>query len=219
MLQPAIKYSQLKDISIEDAKTYYNITGTSLDSNHLVTPGDTFNPPTITRHYTYTQTHDSISIGHKVTGTKYYSLELPVLLQYKFTDMFKVYGGVYFNFSKTVQITEDRKEFKSFTRKANVDFPTTDSSAPYPSLPSAASLFQYQGNAYSTYNADAFKNPATDPLKIGYMLGFTYAYNKRILFDILVQQMLTNPAYIPNDKVRSIYTQPYVRVTLGYRLY
>lgn len=221
LLQPALKYDVLNKTQIAPATAYYNLTNSTVTTGHIIHKGDSLTaaPDTITRRYFYKQTHDSILIGYKTAKKSYMEFEIPVLLQYKLTKDLSVYGGINFNFVKVVQVKEDRQVYSNITQYDTVNYAPIPVTATASTPPSPDSLFKSSVKSYSTYSANAIQNPASDPLKLGYMVGFNYRLKQRWMVDVLMQQMLSNSAYIPNDKVRSIYKQPYFRLMVGYSLF
>lgn len=221
MLQPALKYDVLNNTQVLPATAYYNLTNSTVTTGHIIHKGDSITaaPDTISRRYFYKQTHDSILIGYKTAKKSYMEFEIPLLLQYKLTNDLSVYGGINFNFVKVVQVKEDRQVYSNITQYDTVSYAAVPVTATAPTPPSPDSLFKSSVKSYSNYSANAVQNPASDPLKLGYMLGFNYRIKQRWMIDVLMQQMLSNSAYIPNDKIQSIYKQPYFRVTIGYRLF
>jgi hypothetical protein len=83
---------------------------------------------------------------------------------------------------------------------------------------SYSSVFTHPGSApYSS-----FANTNVQPksmLLFGYMIGFSYALNQRFLFDLAVQQNITNVTNLPDQNLKDVYMQPYFRLTVGYKLY
>ena len=87
-------------------------------------------------------------------------------------------------------------------------------SAPAPAAPSASSVFP----TGPVYNGPVYPSPKGDLLRIGYMLGFSYEYKKRWLFDVLVQQATAKPNYEGGANTNAPLELPYFRFTIGYKI-
>lgn len=218
LLQPGFKFGR-HNLTEGPKLSYYNITNSSVTSNHSIKSSiDTLQPDTITRRYVYRQTYDSLTLGLAPESKGYFEFELPILLQYGINKKLSVYGGLTFNFAKTIRMKEDRREYKNLTRTNTVEYAPVSVTEEGPVPPSIDSMFVYNTNPY-TGNAIPAQNPTSDPLKVGYMVGVNYRIGKRFMADIMVQQMLNNGGYIPNKDVRAVHKQPYIRVGIGYRLF
>lgn len=51
------------------------------------------------------------------------------------------------------------------------------------------------------------------------MFGLSFEMGKRVVLDLLMRQNLSDMRFIPNDKVRKAYTTPYIRATVGIKLF
>jgi hypothetical protein len=221
VLQPTLKYSALNRTDFDDAKSYYRVTGATIDSAHTIVPSDGVNPAKITRRYIYTQTHDSLSIGTAIQQKSFVEFEMPVLLQYKLYKGLNIYGGVSLNFSKIVHVGESRKEYSNIKRTDSLVYAEVPVTQSGPTLPSASSRFSYSSTPYGQYNGTAaIQNPTSTPARFSYMLGFNYELKRKLSLDLLLQWqgLLTSPDNIPDTRVRDIYMQPHIRFSVGYKL-
>ena len=222
VLQPGIKASTINNTYLDGGKSYYNITSAKLDSNYqkIQTSIDTtYNPiyGAVKGKYYYTQTHDSIVTSTGIAKKTYYEFELPVLVQYEVVKHLRVYGGISANFSKIVEVKEQREEFKNITLKDSMILKPQAAADPVPPIPSAYNKFAYSYMPYSQYNTASAQNPANSPVRFSYMIGFNYQVWRRFSFDVLMQGSLSNPSYIYDTRVRSIYQQTHFRISLGYQ--
>ena len=220
MLQPAIKPALLGSRSIGNPKSYYNI---NKDGN--ITQHTDSNPVYIVGlpgkywiwNYTYTETHDSI-VKTNVTGGTYIEFELPVLLKYYIAKDFSVYGGVNIIYSQLMGITEHTYLTKSILRTATENgFGAVNSPAPAPPQTLSTEI-TYTGTPYSSYTGPQYPAPKGSLFRFGYMLGFSYEYDKKWLFDALVQQGTVQPNMQGGYNTNTPLSAPYIRLTIGYKL-
>lgn len=220
LFQPGFKFGRLTNTNLIPAESFYNTTYAAVKADHIVTPAtDSTQADGIIRRYYYSQTYDSLTIGYSTAKKTLFEFEIPVLLNYDITNKFSVYGGVNFNFSKTVRMQEGRLAFKGQTRSDSVIYSQTASTNPSPEAPAIDSIFKHSASPYNAYSSQLWQNPTTDPLKLGYMVGFSYKIKERIRIDLLMQQNISNTSYIINKDIRSIHAQPYFRLTVGYRIF
>jgi hypothetical protein len=214
LIQPSFKWARMNHTSnLGSTDVYYNVT----NQPRLVNEVDSIFAQTLTKSRTlyYEEAHDSIVVRHHIATKSYTELEVPLLLNFKATQNLQVYGGFLMDYTSIVQIQEDRT-VNSYTRDAVVrqEYSTL---GPEPSMPDANSLYQYPGVAYALYSTKGYDNVTSSKLTFGYMLGVNYTIKDKYLIDVSVLQNLSNMNYIPNDKVRGVYTQPYVRISAGYK--
>jgi hypothetical protein len=221
LLQPGLKFAHLSKNEFIRSDAYYNITNSSVTTGHLVQKGDSTlgAPDTITRRYYYKQTNDSILIGFNAAKRNYVEFELPVLLQYRASSKLSVYGGLNFNFGKVLALKENREVYSNIIRSDSVVYPATLATNTAPNPPAIDSLFAHNAKPFSGYSSTNAINPSSESLRVGYMLGVSYSFKGKWLIDVLMQQTFTDLKYIPTEKVRKIYSQPYFRVSVGYRLF
>ncbi|XZF15781.1 hypothetical protein ACTHGU_06570 [Chitinophagaceae bacterium MMS25-I14] len=204
-------YGQMAKTDLSDWQSYYKVTSsffshtTSIDS---VTQDTVF-------HYTYRQGRDSFATKYAVAKTVW-ETELPVLLKYRLGGGLSVFGGPVFTFGKIVQIAETKSStFSSqITDTLSSHNIYTQSFFENRNRPASA----LPDSVYAT-NAQPYQNPSSTPLRIGYMLGFSYDAGKRLVLDLSVQQMLSGASYIPNPDIRKTYTSPYVRFSVGFKIF
>lgn len=223
LLQPTIKNATINKTELDaTGKSYHDIKSSKTDSAHAIIPigTDTMGQAIfgLIRNYLYSQTHDSIVAGQTaITAKTYYEFELPVLVQYEIIKHLHVYGGVSANFSKIVTVKEEQTRYENITRYDTLLYPVAALTSPAPAIPAASSRFSYNYAPYSQYTPAA-QNPVSNPVRFSYMLGFNYEVWRRLSIDVLVQGLLSNPSYIPDARIRGIYSKPHVRLGLGFRI-
>lgn len=222
VLQPGIKSSTINNTYLDPGQSYYNITSAKLDSNHqkIQTSIDTTYSPiygAVKPKYYYTQTHDSIVTSTTIAKKTYFEFELPILVQYEVVRHMRVYGGISANFSRIVAVIEHREEYKNITLKDSVILKPQAAADPAPPIPTPYSKFAYSYLPYSQYNNIATQNPVSSPVRFSYMLGFNYQVWRKFSIDVLMQGLLSNPSYIYDTRVRSLYQQTHFRISLGYQ--
>ena len=145
------------------------------------------------------------------------------MLKYYVSPNLSIFGGLSMTFGNIIQVQENRQEFNALSKlqagkTESVISDTTGNFPPFPSPPNPIAL-NYNTPEISTANPLASQNPTTNAARFGYLLGFSYELRRRLLVDFLVRQNISDMRYIPNEQVRKIYTQPYLRLTVGYRLF
>ena len=109
-------------------------------------------------------------------------------------------------------ITENTTTVHGISRSAAIDSVWTPYGAQV-TKPGDVS-FQYSGNPYSDYKGNPYPVYSKGQLSMGYMVGFSYNYSKKWLFDALVQQA---PAVISNNNT-SASQSPNFRLSIGYKI-
>ena len=220
MVQPGVKFANAPVRKIGTDEIYYQTTddGTTVQNGASVKlPVHSEGGTTIYDYhtsYTFTQTHDSI-VKSNTFGGAYMEYELPVLLKYNITKKSAIYGGVNIVFSQAKGVTEHTYTQKGIVTKIDSTFTT-------PSLPSALppanEVITHNGTPYTNYNGPLYPTAQENKIRFGAMLGFSYEYSRRWLFDALIQQ---NPA---KADVRGGYniniplSSTYFRLSVGYKL-
>jgi hypothetical protein len=222
MTQPAIKLSHMTPQSLGSPKMYYDVKGDSTlraDSGIIVIAnGSGGYIRYMLRKYDYRYTYDSTVKSYSLGGT-YVEFELPILLKYKINKQLSVYGGVNVDYSKLVQIQEKSVNYTAVTQNAIVANPSVLGQQPNipPSIDNAF-LLQHPGYSLPIYKGPMYPSPKGDLLRMGYMLGFSYEYKKRWMFDVLVQQAMVKPSYTGGHDTNAPFELPYFRLTAGYKL-
>jgi len=218
MVQTAIKYAHVNTTPLSGKQSFYKENN---DSSAVVsskvpvieTVGDTF----YVEKVTYSQSHDSI-VKTYTTGGAYMEFELPILMKYAVSKNCSFYGGFTMAYSTYVGITEHTYVSgpinESVTGSAQYIFQGQS-----PTYNPVSSEIIYKGNEIASYKGPLYITPAGGLFHMGYMLGFNYAYNKRWLFDVLMQQAAARSAVAGGYNTNAPFSAPYFRITLGYKLF
>lgn len=222
MLQPGIKYATIDQRNVGRAQTYYSVNQdgkvvqngpTVIDSIKVrSTNVDTY----YHTNYRYTQSHDSISKS-KTYGGSYVEFELPVLLNYNISKQLSVYGGVNLIFSKRIVVNENTYVHTGIQRTK--DSTVYGTGTPADLTAPTMSGFTYTGNSYSEYqNPGIYPMKTENMLRVGYMIGMSYEYSNRWLFDALIQHSPLKPDVKDGYNLNSSLSSPYFRLSVGYKL-
>lgn len=206
--QPAIRYGTASGRSF-GTQSYYSNPQRSVDSFLVF---DTSGTVVVQRKYVARQQYDSSTITHTL-ARRMLEFELPLLMHYSFSNSFSVFGGFLLSFGKVIDL---RKEQKDFGKQVMIK-DTLYSVAPIPQSQLEEIPFNHTAQPLSSYRPGDYANPAGNPLRLGYMLGISYQLKERISIDLSMQQT-PGGNFIPNAEVRKIYTQPYFRLMIHYRL-
>ncbi len=223
MTQPGVKASHVSSgfgatrSYFDTSKGHDKVTNMG-DSSVLVIVGGVTGLDTIgwMRHYAYSQQYESIIKSYNYGGT-YYEFELPILFKYKIIPQLSVYGGVNMVYSKYVSIKENTSTSGPITKYDTASVPAFVRQSP-PLPPSIGKVITYTGAPIASYTGPLYPSPQGDLLRFGYMLGFSYEYKKRWLFDVLVQQAMVKSNNEGGYNTNEPLALPYFRFTLGYKL-
>ena len=216
LTQPSVKVSNVTKESVGDTRSYSDTTGgkytaTGNGAVYFITyvGGSAVSIQNTLTKYRYT--YDSIVKSYSAGGT-YVEVELPLMLQYKIGKRLSVYGGANSVFSKYSSIKENTKNYTGNYNTITlvpVNSPST--------LPVTANL-KLPGTPISQYAGPLYPAQKGDLFRMGYMLGFSYEYKRRWLFDALMQQAMVKPNYEAGVNTNAPLAMPYFRLTLGYKL-
>lgn len=206
--QPAIRLGMVSGRSL-GTRSYYSNTATSVDS---VLVFDTSGTIVLQRKYIARQQYDASTISHTM-ARRLLEFELPVLMHYNFTSSFSMFGGFMLSFGKVI----DLETKQAGAGRQTITNDTLYSVAPIPKSELESATFKHTAEPLSNYKPGDYANPGSNPVRVGYMLGLSYKVQERINIDLAMQQMLGGN-FIPNTDVRKVYTQPYFRLMINYRL-
>ena len=218
LFQPALKYAQLSTRDVGSPQSYYSVNndGTVTQNGASVLSTTTQGGTTdsfYTTKYTYRETHDSIVKSYSAGGA-YLEFELPVLLKYYLTKKIAVFGGVNILYSKLTGIRENT--YTEHGIASTLDYTQVTSTLPT-ALPAHADL-SYTGTPYSAYNGPLYHAAPAAQLHIGYMIGFSYEYNRRWLIDGSLEQSPVNAQTVGAYNMNAPLSATYFRLAIGYRL-
>ena len=143
--------------------------------------------------------------------------EIPVLLKYNISKKFSVYGGVNVLYGKLISVAENTNISKPITQSAPTTYTINEyhQAAPTPVINDS---IHYTGNPISNYTGPQYPATNSSLLRYGYMLGFTYQYDKRWLFDALVQKASVPTNVQGGYNINTALSSAYLRLTIGYKL-
>ena len=232
VFQPAYQTGNPKTGSLANENTsYYEVTNQSLDSTFRLARGYvdssiiTPNPPdTIFRSYTYTQQYDSVHVQYGVVNKQLWDIEMPLLMKYKVHKNISILAGVSATYSSVLQTKEEVNRYnmsKSVTDNlAPETFFVTAPNQPLPAAPAPKAyenVFANTGTPLSSFQPRTITT-AKNFFRYGYMLGVSATYKERLMFDLLWHQTGVDATQVPDKDLQKIYKQPYIRVTIGYKL-
>ncbi|MCB9045231.1 MAG: hypothetical protein H6550_03725 [Chitinophagales bacterium] len=211
---------------------YHKITSSTFDSTSRLVRGAvdssilTPNPPdTIFRTYTYGQVYDSIHVGKKITGKQMWDIELPLMVKYQVNKTFAFILGGSVTYSSVLQTKEEMNRFTNLGKQytENIDpatFYTTVQGQPAPDGPAPKSfsdLFTYNTDEYTGYDLDK-ETTYSNFFRYGFMIGASASFGERWMVDVMVHKTGVDKNSVPDKELQKLYTQPYMRITIGYRL-
>ncbi|MEZ5018357.1 MAG: hypothetical protein R2800_14955 [Flavipsychrobacter sp.] len=224
VFQPSYLWGNAKFTSAKPDEVYYNVVSTSFDSTLVIREGDTidFKPDTLIATYIYGKVYDSTRVSYQLKQKQLWNIELPLILQYDISSRFSVYGGVSFNFSKVLSVQQNRLDYTGMTIMDTIVAKQTYAASLPPPLPAPpqdpASYFANYGSPISQYKPYT-NNTQNSFTRVGFMLGFRYTFAERYMVDVLLQQSAVNKTVITDPELQKIYSQPYMRITLGYKIF
>lgn len=235
VFQPAYLSGNINTGNTQQDKAYHEITSSSFDSTSKLVRGVidssvlTPNPPdTVFYSYEYNQTYDSIYVSYSVKQSKLWEVELPLLLKYSVTDNLSVFAGGSATISSVITTEEkvDRYTGLSKTYMQDIDpqtFYVTAPNQPPPAGPPPVNeddIFIYTTDPFSSYvpgqQANSNKNTF---VRYGFMLGASYTIRDKWLLDLMIHKSGVDKSVITDNNVQKLYTQPYIRFTVGYKLF
>ena len=217
MTQPAIKSAKTNIRKFGKTASYYKVnndgtvTQDGASTPNIIFEGGVGVDTTYNTTYTYRQTHDSIAKSY-ITGGSYVEYELPVLLKYSLVRGLSVYGGVNLVYSKSTTITENTYTQSGIGRTVSVSNSGQEIPQPLP----LNQVITYSGTEYA--NQAPLYTTRENKLRFGYMVGFSYEYCQRWMFDGLMLQTPVKPDIQKGYTTNSTMSAPYFRMTVGYKI-
>jgi hypothetical protein len=203
-IQPTIKSGKLNSQVLSKEQAYVNTNGITTDTILIFMGGF------VQQAYVFQQTYDSMVVSYKMGGSVL-EAEIPITLRYKLSDHFTLSGGFTLSFGKVLQITESKDVHQELRL---VD--TFISNSPAQPPPDTSQVFFHTSPPFSSFNNSAFQNPQSNPMRLGFLAGICYS-QRRFLVELSLQQNISRLNNVPNADIRSIYTQPYIKILAGYR--
>ncbi len=166
------------------------------------------------KHYTYSQTHDSI-VKFYATGGNYANFELPVIFKYSLFPNFKMQIGAVLNYAALAGVNE-----QTYTKYGIVQTATVTVVAPgYVAPPAVSKVILYDAKPISSYSGPLYNAPKGHVFSVGYVLGFSYGFWNRYTADVLIQQSSGSPYSVEGRNIHQYLADTYWRLSLGYRLW
>jgi hypothetical protein len=218
VLQPGFRYNQLNNTTLLTDASYHKITSQTIDSQLIVTL-DSLQQVWIERQYFYANTYDSLKAGFKFQSKSYWEIDLPLMLQYYITKQLAITGGISLTFGGFNEIKGSVSDVIHREVLDTVKYAPVPINNPPPTPPDYLNHFSYNTLEYNVINPAAFNNPSSSPARFGAILGLSYSLNDRLMVDVLVRKNLSDMKFVPNEQMRKIYTQPYFRFTIGYKMF
>lgn len=211
VMQPGIKFANTN-------RDYSTVTGSYYRADSVVTTlynrrVDTMGKPTGFNDYAFRQSYDSM-VASIIARRKYIEIEIPFLFRYKVDEHLSVMAGMNFTFGKILGFENALKTISGLSLVDTLRnyFDTGKGGPPVPGT------FAHTGSTpFSAYKAT--EQNTISPVRFGYTLGLTYTVRKRLMVDLTIQQNLSGLSNINNAEARKLFTQPYVRFSLGYILF
>ncbi len=233
MLQPAFLIGNAKVGTFSNSdQVFYEIRSNSFDSIAYVSRGKidssviTPNPPdTVFRTYRYGQVYDSVHVGYKVTNTQQWDVEVPVMVKYKVNKTFAVIAGASATYSSVLRTKEEVTRYQGLMKQyeevhAPQTFYVTAQGQEPPAGPprkAASNLFPYNTAPFSNYQPRQITE-TNNFWRYGFMIGASATFKERLMVELMLHKSGVDANAVPDKQLQRIYTQPYLRLMVGYKL-
>jgi len=193
----------------------------AIDSS-VLTP----NPPdTIFRTYKYGQVYDSIHVGYRVSNAQLWDVELPVIAKYRINKTFSVLLGGSVAYSSVLQTKEEVNRYDGLKRDyTEVHTPQTfyvtyqgQEPPPGPAPQQHSALFPYNTAPFSNYQPRQITTNKNF-FRYGFMVGVSANITDRWIVELMLHKTGVDAGAVPDKQLQKIYSQPYLRFMLGYKL-
>lgn len=233
MLQPAFLIGKAKVGTFSNSdQVFYEIRSNSFDSIAYVSRGAidssviTPNPPdTVFRTYRYGQVYDSVHVGYKVTNTQQWDVEVPIMVKYKINKTFAVIAGASATYSSVLRTKEEVTRYQGLMKQhedihAPQTFYVTSQGQEPPQGPprkATSNLFPYNTAPFSNYQPRQITE-TNNFWRYGFMIGASATFKERLMVELMLHKSGVDVNAVPDKQLQRIYTQPYLRVMVGYKL-
>ncbi|RQO31436.1 hypothetical protein DBR32_05600 [Taibaiella sp. KBW10] len=208
LFQPSIKVARLN-------RSYTRMTGNFYQAGPTIAELFNIRQDSLLGNrydFAYRQTYDSI-ITSIEAKRNFVELELPFLFQYKISRHFSATAGVNLTFGKIVLWNNKLRTLSGLTITDTV-LNSIDTTAP-----AASGKFLHPGsNPFYNYKPSLIPQNQS-PVCFGYSLGLSYTFREKLMLDVLIQQNLSGYNRIAEPDLRQIFSQTYIRLSLGYTLF
>lgn len=162
----------------------------------------------------YTHSFDSITKKHSLDNSRTTEIELPLLLKYKVGNNFYVFAGPVFTLGNIIAISTTTDSVHA-SPISGID------SVAAPGYVTASYIYSkhHSSPLYSTYDGAEYENPSATSMRIGLMVGVNYNPDNKLGIYLSLQPNFSDLNFIPNNAIRSLYSQTYIRVGVTYKLF
>lgn len=211
MTQPAIKGTSISSKELAGA-SYYKIDNeqTATVATPIIGTGGVPIGYVLETHYM--QSHDSIRKSY-TAGGKYVESELPILLKYKVTPNWSVYGGVNIDYARYVQIAEKTYNSGPIVKTADSTIISLNTTG----APPVSSVITNNGQPISSYTGPLYTAPKGAIWRLGYIFGVSYTIKDKWMADLLVEQNMSKQNMQGGYDVNKALNMPCLRLSIGYK--
>lgn len=233
IFQPTFHMGNARTGAFENgSQSYYELKDNSFNVEEKLVRGVvdstvvTPNPPdTIFRTYVYGQAYDSIHVGYNVTQKQMWDIELPLMLKYQINDKFAAFVGGSAMYSSVLQTKETVERFSmSNEYREEIDpqtFYVTRQGQEPPAGPAPKpfdDIFSNTGTPFSTFSSREIMQ-SKNFFRFGFMIGGSVTLKERWIVELMLQKTTVNKTAVPAKELQKIYSQPYLRFMVGYKLF
>lgn len=232
VVQPSLQLGRAKTGTF-NGQSYYEIHASDFRSDTRLSRGRidssviSPNPPdTVFYTYHYSQTYDSIHVKSALVQNRQWDIELPVMMKYKVGKNFAVLAGVSATYSSVLQTKEVQERFNGMNRSytdamAPQTFYVTvpgQQPPPAPAPKQHSDVFNYAGKPYNEYTPLQVST-GNNFFRYGFMLGASATLREVWTVEVMLHKTGVNKNAVPDKQLQKIYTQPYLRVIVGYKIF
>lgn len=204
--QPAIKLGNAVNYPSFNNTSYYNLTGTTIDT---FTIQDSMSSQLLA---VVTQNSDSFVVVKTINKGSNVQLEFVLGAKYRIGKHLGLSAGIGFNKGVLPYFTETKNSLGNQQQIDSFQAPM----GTFLVIDTTNSFFHTSANI-SQYTPFSGVTQATDPLRINYFASVEYWYN-RWSIELSVTQQLTKLNNLNDKNLQSSYEQPYFRLMAGWKI-
>lgn len=232
-VQPSFLFGKARVGALTNSDQYFHeVISNSFTVNSRLARGAidssvlTPNPPdTIFRTYKYGQVYDSIHVGYRMSNAQLWDVELPVIAKYRINKTFSVLLGGSVAYSSVLQTKEEVNRYDGLKRDyTEVHTPQTfyvtyqgQEPPPGPAPQQHSALFPYNTAPFSNYQPRQITTNKNF-FRYGFMVGVSANITDRWIVELMLHKTGVDAGAVPDKQLQKIYSQPYLRFMLGYKL-
>ncbi|MCB0699107.1 MAG: hypothetical protein H6551_11700 [Chitinophagales bacterium] len=234
-IQPAYSSGKVNKAGLQFTdKGYHEVTGNRFDSTRRISAGHidssvlTPNPPdTVFYTYSYVHTYDSVQVSYTSKQNTLWEVEIPLILKYRINRNLTVFAGGSATISSVVETVETIDRYSGLTKTYLQEavpqsyYVTQPNQAPPPGPQKLdpTTLFSHSTDPFSTFTPVNMQTSGVKTLtRYGYMIGVSATLKDRWMVDVMMHQSGVDATAVPDKNIQKLYTQPYFRVMVGYKL-